>query len=202
LISTRLLDSLDGPRITTRWNHVISIGELDVLVAVDEEGTVVGFASGGLPSDPTDGFDCELHKLYIRRDLQRCGIGRSLLQALAARLSSHGFRTLIAHVLPGTGACEFSHRMGAELIRETTVNISGEEYLDAMYGWRDLRALAREATTPAPGLGEKSRICAGRRRDGSQTRRGHRPRIARTRIPGASHADAANGKRCVRAQRR
>lgn len=150
LVSQRLLDSLDEHRISKRWAHIITIGELIVLVATDSGDAVVGFASGGLPIDPVVGFDAELHKLYVLKTIHGCGVGRSLLKAMAAQLKAQGFNSMIAHVHPGTGACGFSLHMGAELIHEIPIFIDGEEYEDAAYGWRDLGALLPESTTASP----------------------------------------------------
>lgn len=142
IIAQRLLDALDEERIATRWAQIIGIGEHLVLVACSETtAEVVGFASAGLPSDPVDGFDCELHKLYLLSEVQGRGIGRQLVRECAKRMREHGCRSLLSHVLGGTPAAGFYERLGARVVKSTPIVMDGEPYLDVVYGWPDIEAL-------------------------------------------------------------
>ena len=41
----------------------------------DDDGDVVGFAAGNMLQEPRHELDAELSAVYVRRDLQRAGIG-------------------------------------------------------------------------------------------------------------------------------
>ena len=141
VIAERLLDALDEERIAKRWSQIIASGELIVLVAQSGDGEIVGFAAAGLPKDVVDGFDCELHKLYVLRHAQGRGVGKALLSEIALRLHESGFRAMIAHVLANLPSRNFCERFGGELLRSGPVGIDGDSYMDAAYGWRDVRTL-------------------------------------------------------------
>lgn len=71
---------------------------LELIVAVDAAGAIVGVA-GFEPADPAD---CPararallLHGLYVRPELQRAGIGRRLLDAVAATACERGYDALL-----------------------------------------------------------------------------------------------------------
>lgn len=61
-------------------------------VAVDEDGTTVLGWIGGIPS--YEGKVWELHPLVVREDLQRRGIGRTLVTDLEERIRERGGLTL------------------------------------------------------------------------------------------------------------
>jgi GNAT superfamily N-acetyltransferase len=148
-IADALLDALDEEKIERRWSQIIGSGEQIVLVACLADGKVAGFASAGHPKETIDGFDCELHKLYVLRDLQGCGVGKALLQAIASRLCEAGCRAMISHVLANSPSRNFYERFGADLLQTVPVTIRGDSYMDALYGWRDIRVLTEAQTQSA-----------------------------------------------------
>ncbi len=61
------------------------------LIAVDEDGTVLGWV-GGIPQ--YDGRVWELHPIVVARELQRKGIGRALVDSLEAHARERGGLTI------------------------------------------------------------------------------------------------------------
>ncbi len=88
-----------------------------VLVAVDDDAGVVGFASlSPYRERPAYATTVE-DSVYIRSDQQGRGIGRLLLEALVELAAQHGFHTVIARVVGGHEASIALHRaVGFEVI--------------------------------------------------------------------------------------
>jgi ribosomal-protein-alanine N-acetyltransferase len=74
------------------WNELAS-GHF-YLVAQDPQGEVFGYA--GLAVTPPD--EAWVQNIAVRRDMQRAGVGRSLLTALLAEASRRGARTTLLEV--------------------------------------------------------------------------------------------------------
>ncbi|MFC0031163.1 ribosomal protein S18-alanine N-acetyltransferase [Micromonospora chaiyaphumensis] len=81
-----------------RWSPAMFWNELanghHYLVATDDEGTVLGYA--GLMVAPPD--EAWVQNIAVRRDAQRRGIGRLLLEALLAEAARRGVRSTLLEV--------------------------------------------------------------------------------------------------------
>lgn len=75
-----------------------------VLVAADESGTVLGWASLN-PFSPRAAHDLVADlSIYVAREARGRGVGRALLAALEDRASSLGYHKLVLGVFPGNAA--------------------------------------------------------------------------------------------------
>ena len=128
------------------WQAVLPDPERNrhVLVAELPERGVVGFAQAGVPEPDEPGYESELWKLYISPDAQRQGVGRALMQAMAAHLLRDGISTMCLRAFVGNRAADFYTRMGGELLREEPYEILGEVAPTILYGWPDLTTLCSE----------------------------------------------------------
>ncbi|HEX7744110.1 MAG TPA: ribosomal protein S18-alanine N-acetyltransferase [Micromonosporaceae bacterium] len=81
-----------------RWSAAMFWNELahdhHYLVALDERGAVVGY--GGLAVQPSG--EAWVQNIAVRRDAQRAGIGRALLEALLAEAGRRGARAVLLEV--------------------------------------------------------------------------------------------------------
>ncbi|MFG3598958.1 ribosomal protein S18-alanine N-acetyltransferase [Micromonospora chersina] len=81
-----------------RWSPAMFWNELanghHYLVATDDDGTVLGYA--GLMVAPPD--EAWVQNIAVRRDAQRRGIGRLLLEALLAEADRQGVRSTLLEV--------------------------------------------------------------------------------------------------------
>jgi len=86
---------LFGPE---QWSAAMFWNELanghHYLVALDDADAVLGYA--GLVAQPPD--ESWVQNIAVRRDAQRCGIGRALLEALLAEASRQGARRILLEV--------------------------------------------------------------------------------------------------------
>ena len=86
-------------------------GAHPAVVAVDDEDVVVGFASlSPYRSRPAYSTTVE-DSVYVRRDRQRQGVGRVLLQELLRLATLHGFHTVIGRIVDGHEASIALHRL-------------------------------------------------------------------------------------------
>jgi ribosomal protein S18 acetylase RimI-like enzyme len=111
-------------------------------VAEDEAGAVVGLAMGG-PSE-ADALENAgaIYALYVRESYQRRGIGRRLVQAVAARLAEMGMTALTICCLPANvRARRFYEALGGRVVGECESEDYGVMIREVVYGWADTRAL-------------------------------------------------------------
>lgn len=121
-----------------------------VLVAVDESGTVIGYASFG-DWRAWDGYRHTVeHSVYVRADRRGGGVGKALMLALIARAAALGKHVMVAGIEAGnTGSIRLHHALGFE-----TVGLMRQ--VGAKFGqWLDLAFLqrvldARETPPPRP----------------------------------------------------
>ena len=126
-----------------RWFAKPGLSAPDVLVAVEAHGAIVGFISGGEIREPVPGFDAELHAIYLLQSHQGIGLGRRFVRAWAALAIDRGLRAAVVRVLAQNPAGEFYAHLGATVVQKSAHAVGGKLYPDVLYGWRDLRALAR-----------------------------------------------------------
>jgi ribosomal-protein-alanine N-acetyltransferase len=98
-----------------RWSATMFWNELAnghyYLVALDDDGAVVGY--GGLSVSGPD--EAWVQNLAVRRDAQRRGTGRALLEALLAEASRRGVRqTLLEVAVDNAPAQKLYARYGFE----------------------------------------------------------------------------------------
>jgi L-amino acid N-acyltransferase YncA len=104
-------------------------------VIEDDGGELIGFAKGTPHDGGVPGYAGELNKIYLLRRVQRRGLGRLLLCAVARRFIERGVSSMLlfgdaAH--PSNG---FYEAFGADRLYSDTGEFHGA------YGWRELRTL-------------------------------------------------------------
>ena len=92
-------------------------GAHPALVATDDAGIVLGFgALGPYRSRPAYATTVE-DSVYVRRDMQRRGVGRAILGELLSLATAHGFHAVIGRIVDGHEASINLHRAcGFELV--------------------------------------------------------------------------------------
>ncbi|MEU4479810.1 ribosomal protein S18-alanine N-acetyltransferase [Micromonospora sp. NPDC023966] len=94
-----------------QWSPAMFWNELanghHYLVATDDDGTVLGYA--GLMVAPPD--EAWVQNIAVRRDAQRRGIGRLLLEALLAEAARRGVRSTLLEVAADNAAAQRLYAM-------------------------------------------------------------------------------------------
>ena len=115
-------------------------------VAVDDSAGIVGFATGSPAGCPVEGFQGELHMLFVAPGFQRRDVGRRLFHAMADGLVSVGGGSAVATVLDAPAALAFCRALGGVPVAQTDLDIAGTPVAQTLFAWPDLAALP-----PQPG---------------------------------------------------
>jgi len=104
-------------------------------VIEDQDGKLVGFAMGAPHDGGTPEFEGELSFIYVLQRVQRQGLGRRLLCAVAERLVDEGVTSMLLFGEATNPSNGFYESFGAERLSTEKGEFHGG------YGWRDLRLL-------------------------------------------------------------
>ena len=137
IVPESYLAAMNPDERTPQWDLLIEAGKDFFFVAEDESG-VFGFISGGPIREPVDGYDAEMHTIYLLSDRQGNGTGRLLVEVLVRDLHAAGFLSMVVWVLAQNPAVHFYKRLGAIEISARNINIGGVLLDDLVLGWPDL----------------------------------------------------------------
>ena len=114
-------------------------------VAETDGAEIVGFAGGGPEREGDRTYLGELYAIYLLQEHQRKGAGRVLASAVARRLLSDGFDSMLVWVLEDNHpARRFYESIGGEQVGRKTIAVGGADLVEVSYGWRDITSLAAE----------------------------------------------------------
>jgi GNAT superfamily N-acetyltransferase len=104
-------------------------------VVENDAGELVGFATGRRHDGSVPGYAGELNKIYLLQRVQRQGLGRLLLVAVARRFMERGVTSMLLFGDAASPSNGFYEAFGAERLYSPTGEFHGG------FGWRDLGAL-------------------------------------------------------------
>jgi ribosomal protein S18 acetylase RimI-like enzyme len=138
LLPEAFLASLTEPAYTERWSRVLEEGSSRVYVAEDD-GEVVGFASGGRERAGESGYGGELYAIYVLASAQRRGHGRELVRSVVDGLREMDLTDMIIWVLRDNRPARlFYERLGGTYVRAQPITIGPATLEEVSYGWRQL----------------------------------------------------------------
>lgn len=127
---------------TVRWARILTdpAGRNTVFVA-EEQGQIVGFASGGREREGDPRYLGELYAIYLLQEAQGRGHGRALVRAVADMLVERGMTSMLIWVLrENTAARGFYEHLGGVYVRERQTDFgAGFTVPEVGYGWDDVR---------------------------------------------------------------
>jgi ribosomal protein S18 acetylase RimI-like enzyme len=115
-----------------------------IYVAEGEGGDLIGLAMGG-PANAEDPRQTgAVYALYVRVSHQGRGVGRRLVQTVAADLARHGVTALQIGCLAANGpARRFYEGLGGRLVGERLFDEEGVMLPEVVYEWADITTLAQ-----------------------------------------------------------
>ena len=139
------LAALDVADYAGRWERSLSSPFARGAVFVAEEAVgIVGFASGGPERDGDPRYEGELYAIYLLREFQGRGVGRTLVRATAAAQAERRLTSIVVWVLRNNaGARGFYERLGGVYLRERQLDLGADGRLDVpevAYLWADTRS--------------------------------------------------------------
>ncbi len=128
------------------WQQILSevSSRRRTLVAVNEKGSIVGFANAG-PAFDLEGYEAELFAIYILREYQGLGIGTQLVREITQWLLSKRMDSMRLWVVARNPSRGFYETLGGKLIDRAYMNFGDAKRLILGYGWKDIRPLAELA---------------------------------------------------------
>lgn len=137
IVSEVFLASLNQEDRMRSWQEQILAGNVTIFVAEDQ-GEIFGFAAGGEARENLDKYDAELYAIYLLRERQSQGVGKTLSLALAFALREKGFTSMLVWVLEQNPSVSFYQRLGAVQIARKVINIGGADLQELAFGWPSL----------------------------------------------------------------
>jgi ribosomal protein S18 acetylase RimI-like enzyme len=135
MLPADFLVSLDEAGYADRWMRFMGDRSSRVYV-VEEDGEVVGFASGGRERAEEPGYNGELYAIYLADDFQGRGHGRELVRAVVAGLREIGLEEMIIWVLRDNAPARgFYERLGGAYVRSQPITIGSATLEEVSYGW-------------------------------------------------------------------
>lgn len=120
------------------WQDNIPNG--GVYVAETTNGEIVGFSSGG--KERTGNYPeyaGELYAIYILKEYQGNGLGKSLVKPIIAELQQQNISTMLVLVLEDNSCRFFYEALGGKKIDTFQVDFADEKLNELVYGWDDIR---------------------------------------------------------------
>ncbi|MET1013849.1 MAG: GNAT family N-acetyltransferase [Paenisporosarcina sp.] len=140
IISEDFLNNLSYESREKVWKTNMS--NMNVYVAENAEGDVVGFSTGGKErSGNYDGINGELYAIYILKEYQGQGLGRMLVKPVIDELLNLGIKSMLVLVLEKNSSFQFYEALGARQIEIIEVEIAGDKQNEIVYGWDDIKAI-------------------------------------------------------------
>lgn len=141
IIPTESLDKLTYESRQKLWEK--NILELDVFVAENIEGRIIGFSAGRTERiTKHKGFDGELSSIYLLKEYQGKGIGKKLLYSVVNKLRSKGINSMLVLVLEDNPSRYFYEAMGAVMLDTIELEIGEKKLNEIVYGWDEISKLA------------------------------------------------------------
>jgi L-amino acid N-acyltransferase YncA len=134
------LNQLSYEKREQLWISAIPNG--GVYVVENDEGTIVGFSSGGKErSGEYPGFSGELYAIYILKEYQGRGLGKALVKPIIKELQDQQIDSMLVCVLEDNNSRLFYEALGGKKIDSIKIEIGGEEFNELIYGWEHIGSL-------------------------------------------------------------
>lgn len=137
LISDTYLTKLSIEQRKKNWIWTFNNLKINesIYIAEDMEGKIVGFSSSGENRNAEYEFDGELYAIYLLKDYQNKGIGRTLFEVSVDRLRSSGYKSMMLWVLKDNPTLGFYKRLGGAVAGEKAIKIGEQELVELAVGW-------------------------------------------------------------------
>ena len=147
IVPTDFLADLSFHESEKFWRDVLVDSNMPgfVYVAVNDAGQIVGYIAGGPEREGNRLFEGEFYSIYILKEFQRQGIGRSLIAAASKKLLQSGLKSVMLWTLAVNPYRGFFETIGGQVVSEEIIEIGGSGLVQVAYGWSDLSELAAKS---------------------------------------------------------
>lgn len=138
IIPEDFLNNLSYAKRTELWEKNIASEDKYAIVAVNNEGQIVGFADGWKREDNLVENACDLTSIYILEEYQGKGMGKLLMKELFKHFNQMGYERIFVEVLEENKTRLFYEHYGARLIRKVQIQIGGKMLNELIYEWENV----------------------------------------------------------------
>lgn len=141
IIADEVLSSLSYKQKEKSWYNTLTSGIDIVFVAEDQNGNIVGYASGGKERRNHPIYRGELYTLYVLQSHHNLGIGRQLFVSIARELAKLQMKSLFVWVLEENPSRYFYKARGGKEVDTKSIAIGGRSLVEIGYGWNDTSSI-------------------------------------------------------------
>ncbi len=141
IVPQGVIDSFTYEQREELWRRALSPDNASFVYVAEEDGEVVGFASGGPAREDAPNHDGELYAIYLLQEHQGRGTGRRLFSAVVQELVRRGLNSMAIWVLTDNPACGFYEAMAGRKVYERQEEADCVVLDEVGYGWEDIRNL-------------------------------------------------------------
>ena len=141
IMPAEFLRSLSYGKRTDLWKNNIAVKEDYVVVAVTDEGTILGFGTASKRATNTVEKSGDLTSIYLLEEYKGQGIGKMLLKELFLHFKQLDYERIFVEVLEANETKYFYEYYGAELIKTVDIKIEGNILKELIYEWKNINAV-------------------------------------------------------------
>ncbi|MEO1224290.1 MAG: GNAT family N-acetyltransferase [Pseudomonadota bacterium] len=121
-----------------RHGRTLSLDFVHYVVAVTNDGEVIGFASGGPGRDPDFAARNEIYATYVKPGFERRGIGRCLFASILSALATSKQRGFYLTALAVNPNRSFYAKLGGVETDAPRIRLGRDSYEQVAFVWDDL----------------------------------------------------------------
>lgn len=106
----------------------------------------MGYAHAGPERDGDEEYPGELYAIYVLKEYQGSGIGKTLIRAVAERFVKDGISAMVVWVLSDNPSKGFYEKLGGRFLGTKVMEIGGRQLVETAYGWKNLNAIVAGST--------------------------------------------------------
>lgn len=140
IIPTSFLENLSYQTRMESWEMTLNKVDNYVLVAVDDDSKVIGFADTSKRPTNLETNSTDLTSLYLLQEYQGRGIGKLLMQELFRYYNEQNYDSVYVEVLKDNPTKTFYEAFGAKHVEDIEIKIGGKLLIESIYKW-DLKSM-------------------------------------------------------------
>jgi GNAT superfamily N-acetyltransferase len=151
IVPQEFLDSRTVTQKTDEWRERLVANSVSqnkfTLVALSDEGKVLGFCSGGPKRDGPAEYDAEIYAIYVLDEHHGNGVGKDLLFNMMRQLHRLDFQAVMLWALNANAKAVLYGNCGGVACGEKTINIGGADLVETAWGWPSISTALRKELT-------------------------------------------------------